>query len=247
MTLPHMPGQACYEVLSVADVCGAPSYVGAMIDAAGLKEELKKPGRSQSALARFMRLDQASVNRICAGTRQIKLSEASQIEAYLKATSRGLEAAMPPSAQAVQMLPIRHRVQAGAWLQADLYRHHDYGEGPIPADPRLPVESQWLEEVVGESMNRVLPSGALIHVFDAIAIDYTPRDGDLVVVERSRHQGREIERSVKQVRMHGRSIEFIGNSNLPEFNEPIPYREGSEDDVVVRIAGWVRHSILKHY
>lgn len=57
------------------------------IDADWLKAELAKPGRSQSALARFMKLTTpAIVNRMVQGTRDISAREADQIRAYLAAT-----------------------------------------------------------------------------------------------------------------------------------------------------------------
>lgn len=247
MTLSHWHVNASYAVLSVARDRISRPYGAAMITAAELKEELAKPGRSQAALARFMRLDQASVNRICSGNRQIKVPELEQIEAYLTATSGGLASPLPSGAIAAQMLHIRYRVQAGAWLEANAFSYRDYGEGPIPPDPRIPPDAQWLEEVVGESMNRLFPSGTLVHVVDAVAINYTPRDGDLVVLERTRYQGSEIERSVKQIHMVGRRVEFRGNSTQDEFNEPILFRDGSKDDTVVRIAGWVKHAVLRFY
>lgn len=55
-----------------------------------LKEELEMPGRSQSALARFLGLSSAAiVNRMCTGERKISAVEADKIRAYLKGTARG--------------------------------------------------------------------------------------------------------------------------------------------------------------
>jgi phage repressor protein C with HTH and peptisase S24 domain len=59
------------------------------IDPDWLKDELDLPGRSQSALARFLKLGSAAiVNRMCKGTREISAKEADQIRAYLAATAR---------------------------------------------------------------------------------------------------------------------------------------------------------------
>ncbi len=251
MMLSHSFVNEGYEVLSVAAADIPASHRGTM-DAATLKAELQKPGRSQSALARFMKLDAASVNRMCGGGpgRKISVDEAELITAYLAGTARG-GAAQPKtpmerltSAPALQFLPIRFRVQAGAWLQADVYATQDYGDGPIPMDPRIAPQSQWLEEVVGESMNRVIQPGMLVHVIDAIHLEYSPRDRDVVVVERTRFQGAEIERSLKRVHINGGGIELRGDSTIAEFNEPIS-TNGDNDDIEVRIAGWVRHAIVR--
>jgi len=140
------------------------------------------------------------------------------------------------------------RAQAGAWLGIDAYATQDYGEGPIPGDPRVPPQYQWLEEVVGESINELIKPGSLIHVLDAVWLNYAPRQDDIVVVERIRHDGREIERSVKQVVMAPGGPEFWGRSTNPVWNVPLQLRSGAEGEegVEVRIAGWVKHSINRH-
>jgi transcriptional regulator with XRE-family HTH domain len=147
----------------------------------------------------------------------------------------------------LQMLSIRFRTQAGAWLDADMYATQDYGEGPIPADPRIAPQHQWLEEVVGESMDLIIKPGSLIHVIDAISLEYSPRQDDIVVIERIRHQGSQIERSVKQVQITRAGPEFWGRSSNPIWNVPVKLGEGLDEDETaeVRIAGWVRHAIQK--
>lgn len=67
------------------------------IDADWLKAELDKPGRSQSALSRFMGFTSpAIVNRMAQGRRDISAKEADQIRAYLAATTRGEAPAAEP-------------------------------------------------------------------------------------------------------------------------------------------------------
>jgi phage repressor protein C with HTH and peptisase S24 domain len=78
------------------------------IDPEWLKTELAKPGRSQSALARFMKLSSAAiVNRMAQGTRDISAREADQIRAYLAATSghRDPDEASPPTIANTPDLP----------------------------------------------------------------------------------------------------------------------------------------------
>lgn len=60
------------------------------IDPEWLRAQLDMPGRSQSALARFMKFSSAAiVNRMCTGKRDISAREADQIRAYLAATDSG--------------------------------------------------------------------------------------------------------------------------------------------------------------
>lgn len=62
------------------------------IDPEWLRAQLDMPGRSQSALARFMKFSSAAiVNRMCTGKRDISAREADQIRAYLAATGGGLD------------------------------------------------------------------------------------------------------------------------------------------------------------
>ncbi len=57
-----------------------------IIDDARLKAELQKPGRSQSGLARYLGIDQAAVNRMVNGKRDIKARELEKIGQYLADT-----------------------------------------------------------------------------------------------------------------------------------------------------------------
>lgn len=65
-----------------------------------LEEELGKYGRSQSALARHLGINQSAVSRMVSGVRNIKLEEQAAIEEYLFATDPN-----PPETGATQ-LPI---------------------------------------------------------------------------------------------------------------------------------------------
>lgn len=53
------------------------------MDAATLKDELSRPGRSQSGLARKLGVDQSAVNRMVNGKREIKARELVEINEYL--------------------------------------------------------------------------------------------------------------------------------------------------------------------
>lgn len=55
--------------------------------ASRLRDALTREGRSQTALAQFMGIDQSAVNRIVHGLRSVKVDEASRIEAYLAETA----------------------------------------------------------------------------------------------------------------------------------------------------------------
>lgn len=225
------------------------------MDSDDLISALKERKVPHQAIADAIGRDRSAATKMLAGSRSIKINEVEALKALLdkyegvQRLSAGHEYVVAEagsnyvSQPSLHFLPIRFRVQAGAWLQADAYATQDYGEGPIPADPRVSADAQWLEEVVGESVNRIVQAGMLVHVVDPVAVGYTPREDDLVIVERKRLQGREIERTLKKVRLGAQGWEFWGDSTFDEFNVPIRIDDELEGEV--RIAGWVRHAIKR--
>jgi transcriptional regulator with XRE-family HTH domain len=148
-------------------------------------------------------------------------------------------------------LPIRDRVQAGAWLQADDMSQQRPRKWPAAKDPRYAHADQWLSEVVGDSMNALEPApifeGDLVHCVDAIAINYAPKTGDVVEVERLRFQGAERELTIKQVEITADGALLWPRSRNPRWREPVimaDMRDG-HDDVEVRVRGLVVSSIRR--
>lgn len=56
-----------------------------------LRAELRRPGRSQSGLARALGLHPSAVNKMLSGKREIKARELAQIEQYLRETNASLD------------------------------------------------------------------------------------------------------------------------------------------------------------
>lgn len=145
-------------------------------------------------------------------------------------------------------LPVRYRVGAGAWHEVD-----DIDQ----ADPRMEVAEridayapfpQWLEEVVGDSLDKMIPPGALVHVIDAIAMGYQPAHDDLVVVLRSRLGGALLQRTIKQVQMGAAGqIELWPRSHNARWGGPINITAGTttNEDVEVQIVGKVVRAYMK--
>lgn len=140
-----------------------------------------------------------------------------------------------------RVLPIAHEVAAGLWMPADEVRDEPIGYYDAHFLQEYEHFQQWLEAVSGDSMDRMLPSGALIHVVDAIAMGYSAKHGDLVVVVRRRAQGAFVERSVKQVEMTAEGIELWPRSHNARWSEPLTMRDGMNDtdDAEVEIVGKV--------
>lgn len=134
-------------------------------------------------------------------------------------------------------LLVEHRVQAGMWVEEDDFTQDRLNGPPIYANPNFP-RPQWLELVSGNSVDRIAPDGAFVHVVDWAGIDRDPRDGEVVVIKRTRLNGVLCERSVKRVRKTGKSIEFWPDSTDARWNQPLALGDG-DDDITVQVAGLV--------
>lgn len=138
-------------------------------------------------------------------------------------------------------LPIRYDVAAGAWKKVDELAEEPIGyyaeAHRIKGYEHWP---QWLERVVGDSYDRKIPDGSLVHVVDAIAMGYAPRHGDTVVVVRRSGQGSFLERSLKQVVVAPFGLELWPQSHNPAWDQPLNFSDGAHDaDVEVEIVGKV--------
>jgi transcriptional regulator with XRE-family HTH domain len=138
-------------------------------------------------------------------------------------------------------LPIRFDVAAGLWKEVeDFHNQLEPMTSSVPQAPAFNQFPQWLERVVGDSMDRLVPPGSLIHVVDAIAMEYQPREDDLVVVERTRAQGSLIERSLKQVTTTAEGLELWPRSHNKRWDKPLTLSAGDGlDDEVVQVVGLV--------
>ncbi|MCR5876958.1 LexA family transcriptional regulator [Phenylobacterium sp. J367] len=209
------------------------------IDPAWLKAELAKPGRSQSALARFMGLAAEQVNRMCAGSRRIQADEADKIRAYLAATSPG-GATIPhisPKPQAAVGLPIKGTVEAGSWREV-AFTDLEHEPETLPAPKSVVDSGAFALRVSGPSMDQRYPDGSYVIVQPwhggPLPI------GKRVVVERARPDGL-VETTVKELVVNGRGdLELWPRSTHPAHQTPIPHKD--LDGVTVRIVGTVMYS-----
>lgn len=137
-------------------------------------------------------------------------------------------------------LPIRFEVAASGFEAREDIPDRPVGYRTVATIPAYPHARQWLERVVNDSMDRILPPGTELHVIDAIEIGYKPRQGDIVVVERERDQGALVERTVKQIEMTATGAQLMPRSHNPRWNRPIflaaDLRDG--EDATVRIVGY---------
>lgn len=139
-------------------------------------------------------------------------------------------------------LGVRYEVGAGLWRMVDDVGQVDYGTAPVLADPAYAQFPQWLERVIGDSMNMEYPEATLLHVIDTIALGYAPRAGDHVIVQRTRDQGGTIERTVKEVAFGPHGMVLLARSSNPRWaNHPVVVTEDGhdQDHCEVQVVGLV--------
>lgn len=140
---------------------------------------------------------------------------------------------------APRFLPVRYKVQAGLWFEIDAEEPPVQVSHAVHPDPRFAQWPQWLELVVGDSVNLKIPPGHYAHVVDAVEMGYAPTDGNWVVVERRRGAIRE--RTIKQIAVtEDGEVQLWPRSTNPKWSAPLQLKQGAEgEDVEVAIVGLV--------
>ena len=127
-------------------------------------------------------------------------------------------------------IPIRGEVAAGLWREIDELSQDSWTENsqhhveyaPTIVLPGYPPEHQFGLYVRGESLNKIAPNGSILHCLEYINGDaWHVKDGELVVVQRTKYQGAMIETTAKRVRRNGDIFELWPESNNPDFQEPL--------------------------
>lgn len=134
-------------------------------------------------------------------------------------------------------VPFAGKVQAGRFVEVDLYDQsyetEEYPTTPLP-DTRFPRAKQFAWLVVGNSMDQenildgMMVLGADYHDYSETYSEV--KDGDLVIVERARNGGQEIERTVKRIRFFIDRFELHPNSSNPEHKPISVFREQKKDN-----------------
>lgn len=205
------------------------------IDPAWLKAELAKEKRSQAGLARYLGIATESVNRVCKGTRQIKMAEAEKIYEYLSLTAEP-GATIPhtsPKVASTSLLQVRGTAEAGSWREVALREVQD--PATLVAPQHLAEIGAYALRVEGPSMDRRYPPGSYVIVapWHGGPLPY----GKRVVVERTAQDGK-IETTVKDlVRGMNGEPELWPRSSHPAHQTPLPYK--TVDDIRIDVIGTV--------
>ena len=163
-----------------------------------------------------------------------------RIAKVLDVSVEWLMTGLDPNAQSVTKreteLEVSHVVRvvgdvaAGVWTEVEMSAAPE--EMPVsvfPVDPRYPASSQYDLHVRGTSMNRVAGDGDMLRCVDLASAGLTARDGDIVVVRRTRGHLQEL--TAKRVRQRDGRIELHPDSTDPRWQEPVLF--GGDDTVEV--------------
>lgn len=139
---------------------------------------------------------------------------------------------------ALQKLPVLGVVAAGVWLENDAEPEH-FEPVPVTPDARYSVSAQFGVKVRGTSINKIAQDGDILICISADETALEPKEGDLVIVRRIRHQGALIETTAKRFHKNGH-FELWPVSTDPKHQDPIIVPEDNgEHDEVIQIAAIV--------
>lgn len=209
-------------------------------------ENLKRPGMSQSGLARALGLDPSAINRVVAGKRELKTKEIPGAAIYFGVSAPDVQATL---AQPSEMVPARLAgvVEAGAFREVDDFDQSEPETVFVPADPQFPNARVLLFDVSGDSMNDLRPypimSGAraVCVAFEDVVGEVGVRDGMVVVLERTRDGGHYREWSIKQVQTYSDRTEFHPRSTSQKYKPiVVPHDYKADDGTMIQIIALLR-------
>lgn len=220
-----------------------------------LRRVVEETGMTPTALAKLVQKSPSTFTRPLAqaddwkfGIRFATLQELSEKTGIpLPDSLLETETKTPAPAPAADLrLPIRYEVAASGFVPREELAQAPIGFQTVPAIRGYERHPQWLERVISDSMDRLLPVGSLIHVIDAHSLRYRPRHGDIVVVERERRDGSLVERTVKQVAIEGDTVELWPRSHNQRWQRAVELHDGTDPDeeFLVQIVGRVMQSYM---
>ena len=208
-------------------------------------ENLKKPGRSQSELARRLGVHPSAINKLVAGKRGLKTHEIPIAAEYFGEAPPDTELRLS-TAQSAPVI-VAGKVAAGVFLEADDMDQTAPERVWEPVDVRFPNARRMAFDVDGDSMNDLKPrpimdgDRVICVSFEDVAHEVKVRDGLIVVVERTRDGGHTREWSVKQIELYEDRTEFHPRSTNTKHKPIVVVRDAQADDGVrVEIIGLVR-------
>lgn len=214
-----------------------------------LIENLKRPGKSQSGLARHLGLQPSMINKVVNGSRKLASHELAGAAAYFGEEAPAVSAATQSGG--LKPAVVVGTAEAGAFREVDeMMDDGERVEVAVPADDKFPNARLIIFDVAGDSMNALTPRPVLdgdrvvCVAYEDVAHSFPLRDGMVVVVERKQAGGHIREWSVKQLEIYEDRLEFHPRSHNGRHKPIVVQRDLEADDgVSVEIIGMVRRVI----
>lgn len=201
----------------------------------------KRAGVARTTIARPIK---PGYEFVTSGRTLAKLAAAAHVDAPALSMNAGLteSASGILTPTETKYLIVRHKAQAGYWIETDtMSQQIDGPTYPVAPDPSYKGFDQWLELVVGDSVNQFIAEGSFAHVVSTADMGgYYAKDGDFVVIQRTRDGGHLQERSIKQVCITAENrVEFWPRSTNPIWTQPLQVADQSQGNVTVEVVGLV--------
>lgn len=142
-------------------------------------------------------------------------------------------------------VPFRGTVAAGVWLEAGEMELEPGDWLPFNPVPQFPADSVYCVRVRGDSLDRVAPDGSTLVCVDLIKGNITIRQGDLVIVQRSREQGGLIEVTAKRVHQVPGGYELRPESTNPRWKPIFLDRHNHSDIETISVLARVEYVMHK--
>lgn len=151
------------------------------------------------------------------------------------------------AAKILRKIPVHGVVAAGVWLESDV-TPETFGSVPVVPNDNFPPSAQFGLRVRGTSLNKIAIEGDTLICVSTDQTGITPREGDLVVAQRSRHQGELLETTAKRIRKNG-AFELWPESSDPDHQTPLIIpddpTEGAEEIRIIAIVTGIYRDITK--
>lgn len=199
-----------------------------------IEDGLKKPGKTQTGLAKALNLHPSAVSKMLANKRKLSSTELTPAAEYLEQNPPSSELRL--SSRATEPMPVAGKVAAGVFREVDPYDQSQPEWISLPPDPLFPDARRMAFDVEGLSMNDLEPrpildgDRAICVSFEDIADRIKIRTGLVVVVQRSSDGGQTIEWSLKQIEFYEDRIEFCPRSTLKKFKPIVVSHDLHADD-----------------
>lgn len=223
-----------------------------------LKTRLDELGKTQSGLAREMKLVRSRIGEIIRGDRRIAGHEVATIARYLEwpeakvlgfiSDPSGFAPNVEPSDRPVVAIQVVGEVAAGVFKDALELPHDERYAVHVPtssAYAHLPLQGLLVR---GPSMDLLYPERTVLVVVPVVHLGegFMPRNGQRVIVQRTNAIG-EHEATVKEIIFDAAGTPWLWpRSTHPEFQQPwrLPQPEEGNgnldhDEEVIRITGLV--------